>query len=167
MSVAVNIVDNPILCESQKVRTFITYSSDSRKVAKNIYRCMKKNGMRAAYDFKNAKVRLDRNAFIYNSFLEVDYVLVLISPGYAREVSDDGTAVPVAGDDGRNTTLFLYSLMMTEYVNNGSKNKRFIPVLAPDVDRKLIPIWLQNTIAYSWPHDYVSLLEFLSKSTRS
>ena len=71
------------------------------------------------------------------------------------------TELLIDPSDTNLSTRYIYKMMQTEYFQNGSVNRRFIPVLMSGSTRQHVPGWLQNTIVYTWPASYKDLFFYM------
>lgn len=112
-------------------------------------------------------------------FEEADFILVIISPKYRRDVemcdmdNDADDSDSMDSDDNQRLenphqlhTKQIYRLMYRESLQSGSRSPRFIPLLFQGMTRNLIPNWLvnpYNSLVYVWPKQYKDLLWMLTK----
>uniref|UniRef100_A0A3B4VC15 SEFIR domain-containing protein n=1 Tax=Seriola dumerili TaxID=41447 RepID=A0A3B4VC15_SERDU len=83
-------------------------------------------------------------------------IIIIISPKYYETV----TASPVGLENDERTfnTVYIHKQLQNEFIQNGSKNFRFIPILFPGAKK-----WLQNTNVYGWPRDRDDILRRLMR----
>ncbi|XP_028995922.1 E3 ubiquitin ligase TRAF3IP2-like [Betta splendens] len=141
---------------------FVTYSSDASSEIVAFTHFLRSHGFRPAVDMYDTTLRpLDVNKW-KDTYLNDPSVLVIaaISPQYKADV--DGFAV----DDHGLHTKYIHSMMQNEFIQQGSLNFRFIPVLFLDASQKHVPNWLQNTCVHRWPRDADTLLLRLLREER-
>ncbi|KAM4625287.1 uncharacterized protein ACJ7VT_003757 [Polymixia lowei] len=143
---------------------FVTYSVDAIAEMVPFVEFLTKQGFRPAIDiFDNPIRRMDINKWM-DSYLKdclSDYfiftqqsvlIIIAISPKYKVDIEESGV-----GRHGLHTK-YIYSMMQNEFIQQGSLNFRFVPVLFLDASQKHVPGWLQNTRVYRWPQDTEDLL---------
>ncbi|KAG7513994.1 hypothetical protein JOB18_022147 [Solea senegalensis] len=88
-------------------------------------------------------------------------IIIIISPKYYETV----TAPPVGVENDERTfnTVYIHKQLQNEFIQNGSKNFRFIPILFPGAKKCHVPNWLQNTNVYRWPRDRDDILRRLMR----
>lgn len=165
------------------IKVFVTYSADEKRHTQrvlNLCKCLEKNGFSCCVDIYHQKLQIeDRAGWYQKRFEEADFILVVISPKYKRDVetcdmdNDADDSDSMDSDDNRQLenshqlhTKQIYRLMYREYLQVGSRSMRFIPLLFEGIKRDLIPDWLVNPyspLVYDWPKQYKDLLWMLTK----
>ncbi|KAM9842039.1 uncharacterized protein ACBR49_013517 isoform 1-T2 [Aulostomus maculatus] len=133
---------------------FITYSSDASSEMVALLEFLTNHGFHAAIDISDNPNRcMDINRW-EDSFLRDPSTLIIIaiSPKYKADIEDS-----VVDNHGLHIK-YIHSMMQHEFIQQGSLNYRFIPVLFLNATQKHIPGWLQNTRVYRWPQDTEDLL---------
>ncbi|KAK2826419.1 hypothetical protein Q5P01_020633 [Channa striata] len=141
---------------------FITCSSDVALEMISFMDFLTKHGFHPAIDMFDNSVRcMDINKW-KDSYLNnpSNLIIVAISPKYKADI--EGSVV----DNQGLHTKYIHSMMQNEFIQQGSLNFRFIPVLFISASQKHVPRWLQNTCVYQWPQDAEDLLLRLLRDER-
>ncbi|KAJ7993578.1 hypothetical protein DPEC_G00273860 [Dallia pectoralis] len=154
----------PLSLEQRRV--FVTYEADSEEHVNQIIKfvaLLRHNGFDTHIDMFEQHFRsISKIDFMERYLSEKEYlIIIIISPKYHRTV----TASPVTLDKDERTlnTVYIHKQLQNEFIQNGSKNFRFIPILFPGTIKCHVPTWLQNTQVYSWPQDRDDVLRRLMR----
>lgn len=157
-------LSTPLSLEQRRV--FVTYEADSDKHVNeviNFVALLRHNGFDTHIDIFEQQFRsISKIDFMERYLSEKEYlIIIIISPKYYSTV----TAPPVGHEQDERTfnTVYIHKQLQNEFIQNGSKNFRFIPILFPGAKRFHVPAWLQNTNIYSWPRDRDDILRRLMR----
>ncbi|XP_028422166.1 adapter protein CIKS-like [Perca flavescens] len=141
---------------------FITYSSDISSEIIPFVDFLTKQGFRPAIDlFDNPIRRMDINKWNDGCLKDQSALIVIaISPKYKADI--EGCVV----DTHDLHTKYIHTMMQNEFIQQGSLNFRFIPLLFFNASQKHVPNWLQNTRVYRWPQDAEDVLLRLLREER-
>uniref|UniRef100_A0A3Q3H2J1 Uncharacterized LOC109987580 n=1 Tax=Labrus bergylta TaxID=56723 RepID=A0A3Q3H2J1_9LABR len=123
---------------------FITYSSDVSSEIVPFVDFLTKQGFRPAIDIFDSPIRrMDINKW-KDSYLKdpSNLIIVAISPKYKDDT--EGSVV----DSHGLQTKYIHSMMQTEFIQQGSLNFRFIPVLFPNASQVRLFLYNNNQSIY-------------------
>uniref|UniRef100_A0A4W6E1P7 E3 ubiquitin ligase TRAF3IP2 n=2 Tax=Carangaria TaxID=1489904 RepID=A0A4W6E1P7_LATCA len=154
------------LLSLEQRRVFVTYEADNDKHVNeiiNFVALLRHNGFDTHIDIFEQQFRsISKIDFMERYLSEKEYlIIIIISPKYYETV----TASPVGLENDERTfnTVYIHKQLQNEFIQNGSKNFRFIPILFPGAKKCHVPNWLQNTNVYGWPRDRDDILRRLMR----
>uniref|UniRef100_W5MX33 E3 ubiquitin ligase TRAF3IP2 n=1 Tax=Lepisosteus oculatus TaxID=7918 RepID=W5MX33_LEPOC len=155
---------SPLPLEQRKV--FVTYEADSDKHVHEIIQfvaLLRRNGFDTRIDvFEQQFKSISKIDFMEKYISEKDYlIIIVISPKYYETVTH--SHISMENDENTLNTVYIHKQLQNEFIQNGSKNFRFIPILFPGARKCHVPTWLQNTHIYWWPKDRDDILRRLMR----
>ncbi|XP_067228904.1 E3 ubiquitin ligase TRAF3IP2 isoform X1 [Chanodichthys erythropterus] len=154
---------SPLSLEQRKV--FVTYEADSEKHVKeiiNFVALLRHNGFYTHIDmFEQQFKSISKIDFMERYISEKDYlIIIVISPKYHETVTN--ASFYMENDETLNT-VYIHKQLQNEFIQNGARNYRFIPILFPGAKKCHVPSWLQSTQIFTWPRDRDDILRRLMR----
>ncbi|XP_067897139.1 E3 ubiquitin ligase TRAF3IP2-like isoform X2 [Heterodontus francisci] len=150
--------------EQRKV--FVTYATDNDRHVEEVIKFVAlliRNGFETQIDMFEQHFRsINKIDWMERYINDKGYlIIIVISPKYWEAVTSQN--FDVKNDEHSLNTVFIYKQLQNEFIQNGSKNFRFVPILFPGAYMKHVPSWLQNTHVYSWPLQSQDILRRLMR----
>ncbi|XP_078585674.1 E3 ubiquitin ligase TRAF3IP2-like isoform X1 [Branchiostoma floridae x Branchiostoma japonicum] len=152
---------------ARKESVFITYSDDGQlhlSMVLDMAYHLHNQGYNVQVDmFQRHFMGMDKMAWLDDKVENSDFILVVCSPKYRRDVDGSG---PHEDDDHGLNTRYINRAMQTVFLENSCNNYKVIPVLLKGYTRETCPRWLRNTLLYRWPRDVQDIMCRLRREER-
>ncbi|XP_063297865.1 E3 ubiquitin ligase TRAF3IP2 [Pelobates fuscus] len=137
---------------AKEVKVFITYSKDVAEEVIRLAGFLFKNGFMTTVDiFEQSVLGMNIQVWMDDKLKDMSMkIIIAISPQYKLDIEKYGGAI--SNEHGLHTK-YIHTIMQNQFIQQGSINYRFIPILFPNASEEDVPIWLRNTIVYRWPYD--------------
>ncbi|XP_067849252.1 E3 ubiquitin ligase TRAF3IP2 isoform X2 [Heptranchias perlo] len=154
----------PLPREQRKV--FVTYATDNDRHVEEVIKFVTlliRNGFETQIDMFEQHFRsINKIDWMERYINDKGYlIIIVISPKYYEAVTSQN--FDMKNDEHSLNTVFIYKQLQNEFIQNGSKNFRFVPIIFPGAYMKHVPSWLQNTHVYSWPQQSQDILRRLMR----
>ncbi|XP_041067673.1 E3 ubiquitin ligase TRAF3IP2 isoform X1 [Carcharodon carcharias] len=154
----------PLPREQRKV--FVTYATDNDKHVEEVIKFVAlliRNGFETQIDMFEQHFRsINKIDWMERYINDKGYlIIIVISPKYWEAVTSQN--FELKNDEHSLNTVFIYKQLQNEFIQNGSKNFRFVPIIFPGANMKHVPSWLQNTHVYCWPMHSQDILRRLMR----
>ncbi|XP_051531477.1 E3 ubiquitin ligase TRAF3IP2-like isoform X2 [Myxocyprinus asiaticus] len=145
-------------------KVFVTYEADNEEHLKEVIKfvaLLRNNGFDTHIDVFEQQLNSISKIDCMERYLnEKDYlIIIIISLRYYETI----TGINMDNDERTSDTMYIHKQLQSEFIQNGCRNYRFIPILFPGAKKSYVPTWLQNTHIYSWPKDRDDILRRLMR----
>lgn len=150
---------------------FVSLADDSKHHIKEVLTMcnkLKKYGFEVKCDMMESlflEQNINVNEWLDQCFTRAAFVIFCISPKYYQNIGADNP-LEAHPNDNRFHTRYIFDRARTEFIQNNSINRRFLPVLFRNSNARNshIPEFLRSTLKYVFPDTFGHLTEFIGKS---
>lgn len=150
---------------------FVSLADDSKYHIKEVLTMcnkLKEYGFEVKCDMMESlflEQNINVNEWLDQCFTRAAFVIFCISPKYYQNIGADNP-LEAHPNDNRFHTRYIFDRARTEFIQNNSINRRFLPVLFRNSNARNshIPEFLRSTLKYVFPDTFGHLTEFIGKS---